>query len=132
MKWLALALRILVGLPMVAFGMMYFLNAMPSQPDIPDSAKQMMGVLAPTGWLTIVKVLEVVGGILLLSGRFVPLGLVLLVPVTVNIAIWDAVIMKYAMPPPPIGTILLVLEIVLIWLYRPYFKPLFTAKAVIA
>ena len=117
---------------MVAFGMMYFLNAMPSQPDIPDSAKQMMGVLAPTGWLTIVKVLEVVGGILLLSGRFVPLGLVLLVPVTVNIAIWDAVIMKYAMPPPPIGTILLVLEIVLIWLYRPYFKPLFTAKAVIA
>lgn len=130
MKWLALALRILVGLPMVAFGMMYFLNMMPADPPIPDEAKQLMGVFVPSGWMNVVKVLEVAGGLLLLSGRFVPLGLVLLVPVTVNIAIWDAVIMKYQ--GPPIGTILLVLEIVLIWLYRPYFKPLFTAKAVVA
>jgi putative oxidoreductase len=131
MKWLALALRILVGLPMFAFGMMYFLNMMPPPPEnLPESAKQMMGVFGPTGWLTIIKTLEVVGGLLLLVGRFVPLGLVLLVPVTVNIAIWDAVIMKYN--GLPLGTILLVLEIVLIWLYRQYFKPLFTAKAVVA
>lgn len=131
MKWLALVLRILVGLPMFAFGLMYFFGAMPPPPEnLPESAKQMMGVLESSGWFKIVKALEVVGGLLLLSGRFVPLGLVLLVPVTVNIAIWDAAIIKYTMPP--IGTILLVFEIVLIWLYRPYFKPLFIAKANVA
>ncbi len=64
---------------------------------------------------------------MLLSGRFVPLGLVLLVPVTVNIALWDALLVKYV--TPPIGTVLLGMEIILILLYRSYFAPLFTANA---
>lgn len=130
MKWLALVLRILVGLPMFAFGLMYFLGKLTPPPELPESAVQLMGLFESSGWFKVVKALEVIGGLLLLTGRFVPLGLVLLVPVTVNIAIWDAGIIRYTMPP--VGTILLVMEIVLIWLYRPYFKPLFTAKAVVA
>lgn len=128
MKWLALILRILVGVPMVVFGVNYFAPFIPlDMKDVPEPAQQMMGLFISSKWMVAVKVCEIVGGVLLLVGRFVPLGLVILVPVTVNIAIWDAVILKYSMPP--LGTVLLVLEIVLIYLYRSQFKSLFQANA---
>jgi putative oxidoreductase len=126
MKWLALVLRLLVGLPMAGLALMYFFVEMPT-PELPEAGKALMTAMGPTKWMTVVKVLEVVGGLLLLSGRFVPLGLVILVPITVNIAIWDAVVMKYSMMP--LGTVLLALEIVLIWCYWPVFAPFFRAKA---
>jgi hypothetical protein len=128
MSILAIILRVLVGLPFLVFGLNHFVPFMKMEPPpLPEAAMQMMGAMVPTHYMDVVKALEVVGGLMLLVGRFVPLGLVLLVPVTVNIAIWDALIMKYA--GPPIGTILLVFEIVLLWLYRSYFLPLFTIKA---
>jgi uncharacterized membrane protein YphA (DoxX/SURF4 family) len=127
MKWLALTLRILVGLPFAALGIMYFVTEMPTPEGLPETAKQMSAVLVTTKWMTVVKVLEVIGGLILLSGRYVPLGLVILVPVTLNIAIWDALVMKYSMPP--LGTILLAMEIVLIGCYWPTFAPFFRAKA---
>lgn len=131
MKWLALILRILVGLPMFAFGLMYFLGTMPPPPEnLPESAKQMMGVLESSGWFKIVKAIEVVGGLLLLTNRFVPFALLILTPVTVNIAIWDALIMKYSMPP--VGTILLAFQTVLIYLYLPNYRALFYPKATVA
>ena len=128
MKWLALILRILVGLPFFAGGLTYFFMKM-EMPDLPEPATHLMAALGPTHWLTVIKVLEVAGGAILLSGRFVPLGLVLLVPVTVNIALWDILIMKFSAPPA--GVILLVLEAVLIGLYWKYFQPLLTAKTTV-
>jgi putative oxidoreductase len=130
MKILAIVLRILVGLPFFVFGLNYFFHLFTMAPpaSMPEEAKQFGGVLESTKYMNVVKVLELTGGFLLLVGRLVPLGLVLLVPVTVNIALWDALIMKYA-GGPPLGTVLLVLEVVLIWLYRPYFAPLFTVNA---
>jgi hypothetical protein len=128
-KILALVLRILVGLPFLVFGADYFLNFIPKeQPNFPETAQQFVGALVSSKYMVVVKVLELTGGLLLVIGRFVPLGLVLLVPVTVNIALWDALIVNYS-AGPPLGTILLGLEIVLIGLYRPYFAPLFTVRA---
>jgi putative oxidoreductase len=127
MKWLALVLRVLVGLPFAALGIMYFVVDMPTPEGLPDSAKDIMKGMGPTKWLTVVKVLEVVGGLMLLGGRFVPLGLVILVPVTVNIALWDVLVMRYQ--SPPLGSILLIFEIGLIGCYWPTFAPFFRAKA---
>ena len=39
--------------------------------------------------MNVVKVLELVGGALVLSGRLVPLGLVILTPVAVNILLFE-------------------------------------------
>ena len=129
MKILALVLRILVGLPFLVFGADYFLHFIPQEePKLPETAQHFAGALRTTNYMTVVKVLELTGGLLLVIGRFVPLGLVLLVPVTVNIALWDALIVNYS-AGPPLGTILLVFEIILIGLYRPYFAPLFTVRA---
>jgi uncharacterized membrane protein YphA (DoxX/SURF4 family) len=130
MKWAALIVRILVGLAFVVFGGIHFIpQPEPQQlPEgFPQAAKDFMAAIGLTHYLTVVKVLEVVGGLLVLSGRLTPLGLVILVPVTVNIALWDALIMGYSMPP--VGTILLGLEVFLILAYRSTFAPLWTPNA---
>ena len=78
---------VLVGLPFFVFGLDFFLHflTMPT-PEFPEAAKGYIGAIGSTGYMKVVKVLELVGGALILSGRLVPLGLVLVTPVAVNIA----------------------------------------------
>ena len=127
MKWAVLVVRVLVGLGFTIFGALYFLHLIPEQAPPTEEAKTFAGVLAATGYFVVVKLLELVGGLLVLSGRMAPLGLILLVPVTVNIALWDLLLVKLAAPPA--GLILLALEIFLIWGYRQHFAPLLTTNA---
>ena len=128
MKWAILAVRVLVGLGFVVLGSEYFLHFMPAQAPPPtENARNFAGILMATDYFAVVKVLEIAGGLLLLSGRMAPLGLILLVPVTVNIALWDLLLVK--LQGPPMGLILLALEVFLIWGYRHYFAPLLTTDA---
>ncbi len=128
MKWAALVARLLVGVAFVVFGSNHWLKFIP-QPEmiLPEPAMNMMMGLNKTPYMDVVKVLEVLGGILLLSGRMVPLGLIILVPVTVNIALWDALMMKYS--TPPLGTVFLVIEIFLLWAYRRHFAGILSTNA---
>lgn len=131
MKWFAVALRVLVGLPFVVFGLNHFLNFMPPPPSdgLPDAAKSLGGVLTSTGWMNVVKVLEVTGGLLLLSGRLTPLGIVVLMPVAVNILLWDVLIMD--LKQPPLGVVLTALLALLMIPYRSYFLPFVRPTATI-
>lgn len=118
MRWAALAARILIGLPFVVLGLDHFLKFLTiPMPELPDPAQHMMAALAPTGYLKIVKLLEILGGALILSGRFAPLGLVLATPVAVNIALWDI----FLIGQPGLGVVLTVLCAFLVWYYRRHF-----------
>jgi len=127
MPWAVLIVRIIVGGGFIVFGLDHWLHYMPKPPEPPESARHFIGAIYATPYFDVVKGLEVIGGLLVLTGRFAPLGLVLLVPVTVNIALWDAFLVKYTMPP--IGTVMLVLEIFLLFAYRRYFASVFTSDA---
>ena len=131
MKWAALVARLLVGVAFVAFGSNHWLKFIP-QPKmtLPKPATDFMTALTTTPYMDVVKVLEVLGGILLLSGRMAPLGLIILVPVTVNIALWDALLVKYG--TPPLGTVFLVLEVFLLWAYRRHFVGILSTNARVA
>jgi hypothetical protein len=74
------------------------------------------------GWFKFIGLLYVIGGALVLIGRFVPLGLVLLGPIIVIILLYHC-----TFDPVHIGMGLFVaiLAIFLIWAYREHFKPLF-------
>jgi putative oxidoreductase len=125
MFWAVLAARILVGLPFLVFGLNFYLNFMPMPtPTGPDPALQFLGAIGPTGYLAAVKVLEVIGGALVLSGRLVPLGLVLVTPVAVNIALFDLLLMKQ----PGLGVVLTVLCAFLVWAYRSHFVSVFAFR----
>ncbi len=126
MYYVVHAVRLVLGLAFVVLGLNYFLKflAMPT-PDLTPAATHFMSALAPSGYLSVVKVLEITGGLLLLSGFLVPLGLVLLTPVIVNIALYDI----FLMGQPGLELILLPLALFLIWAYRPYFAAVFTTHA---
>jgi uncharacterized membrane protein YphA (DoxX/SURF4 family) len=79
------AARILLGLIFFVFGLNGFFHFLP-QPPMSGPAADFLGALVATGYmLPLIKGTEVVGGALLLSGRYVPLALTLLAPVIVNI-----------------------------------------------
>jgi hypothetical protein len=83
--------------------------------------------LAVSHYLAVVKGLEVVGGALVLSGRLVPLGLVLVTPVAVNIALFDVLLVG----KPALGVALTALCVLLLWAYRGHFAGVFAVKPTI-
>ena len=98
MKIAVLVARILLGLTFLFFGLNGFLNFL-HMPMPPGPAGQYMGVLFMSHYLHVVFLLEVIGGVLLLSGQFIPLGLVLLGPVLFNILLFHTFLFPAGFPP---------------------------------
>ena len=116
--------RITLGLLFFVFGLNGFLNFIP-QPPMPEAAGAFAGALFKTGYFfPMLKSIEVVAGLLLLSNRFVPLALAVLAPIVVNIAAFHAVLA----PNPVMVVLVLVLEIYLAWSYRAAFAPMLRAR----
>ena len=105
MKIAVLVARILLGLTFLVFGLNGFLNFL-HMPMPPGPAGQYMGVLFLSHYLHVVFLLEVIGGVLLLSGQFIPLGLVLLGPVLFNILLFHTFLFPAGFPPALFATIL--------------------------
>ena len=123
MKVLTIIARILLGLGFVVFGSNAFLNFIPMPPIPQTLAGQFTHVFLDSGYVYIVGALQVIGGLLVLIGRFVPLGLTILGAIIVNILIFHALMSPEGFPPAIVVT---VLELFLVWRYREAFLPLFT------
>jgi uncharacterized membrane protein YphA (DoxX/SURF4 family) len=75
MKVAALIARLLLGLVFLVFGLNGFLNFLPL-PALTGLAGQFIDVLAASHFMVFVFTVEMLGGLLLLVNRFVPLALV--------------------------------------------------------
>ncbi len=123
---LVVGARILLGLIFFVFGLNFFLHFLP-QPPAPPAAAAFAGAMFATGYLfVLVKVVEVASGVLLLSGRFVPLALALLAPIVVNIIFFHAFLAPAGIPLP---LVVLALELFLAWSYRSVYRPMLSARA---
>jgi putative oxidoreductase len=105
MKIAVLVARVLLGLMFLVFGLNGFLNFL-HMPMPAGLAGQYMGVLFVSHYLLAVFLVEIVGGMLLLSGQFIPLALVLLGPVIFNILLFHAFLFPAGFPPALLATIL--------------------------
>jgi putative oxidoreductase len=91
MSKVTLGARYLLGLIFLVFGanglMMIFAGSgfIPMPPPKPEMATIFGGLFGAVYLMPLVKIIEVVAGVMLLSGRYVPLALTLLGPVVVNI-----------------------------------------------
>src|SRR5258706_12001713 len=85
MKTATIISRVLLGLIFVTFGLNMFLNFIPMPPPPEGPAREFMAALFMSHYLYVVGALQVVGGLLLLAGRWLPLCLTLLGPVILNI-----------------------------------------------
>ena len=87
-------------------------------PPPPTLAGDFSKALFLSHYLHVVAVFQIVGGLLLLIGRFVPLGLLLLAPVIVNIDLVHILMEPSGLPMAAVVSILLLF---LLWQYRDAF-----------
>lgn len=76
--------RILLGMIFVVFGLNGFLHFIPTV-QFPGAAGQFLGAIFASHFYVVVFAVQIIGGMLLLADRYVPLGLLLLGPMLVNI-----------------------------------------------
>ncbi len=88
MKIAAMVARILLGLIFFVFGMNGFLHFIPTPPLPDNDAGHFIGALIHSHLVLAVSALQVIGGAIMLVGRYVPFGLILLGPVIVNILLY--------------------------------------------
>ncbi len=124
MKIAVLVARILLGLIFLVFGLNGFLNFLHA-PMPPGPAGQFMALLGPTIHMHFVFLVQIVGGLLLLSGQFIPLALILLGPVIVNILLFHISLQPAGLPP---GLLTVVLWFIVFFGVRRAFAGVFAQK----
>src|SRR5258707_11702740 len=106
MKTATIISRVLLGLIFVTFGLNMFLNFIPMPPPPEGPAREFMTALFMSHYVYVVGALQVVGGLILLSGRWMPLGLTLLGPVIVNIVCFHVLMAPAGLPMALLGSFL--------------------------
>jgi hypothetical protein len=117
-----------LGAAFLVFGLNGFLNFLPRPAGpVPEGAAAFGAALLRTGYMfPLVKGTEVVCGVLLVTNRFVPLGLTMLAPVLVNILAFHAFLAPGQLAIP---AALVVLELYLAWAHRDAFAPMLRQRA---
>src|SRR5437879_5785848 len=85
MKILTIIVRTVLGLAFTIFGLNFFLNFIPQPPPEPGLAGDFLKVFIASHYLYAIGAMQLLGGLLLLIGRFVPLGLTILAAMLYNI-----------------------------------------------
>lgn len=101
-------LGLLLGLLFVAIGTMFLLDKMPEQEPFKagSPADKMMSAFGTTGYMKLVKILEIVGGVFTMIPRTRCLGLCILVPILVNIVAFHVLVTGDGIVDPMILSIL--------------------------
>ncbi len=121
MKWTVIVVRSLLGLLFLFASVTYLFNLIPPPPQtgalkVFDDGMRVTRYMLPT-----VKVLELLCGLALLSGRFVPLALVVLAPIVVNIVGVNLVLVPEGLP---VALFVLVATLFLAWHHRDRYRGL--------
>ena len=117
--------RVLLGVAFLVFGLNGFLNFIPAPKDLPPDIITVTTGLVKGGYMTVVSGAEIIGALLLLTNRFVPLALAILAPIIVGILTFHIAI---ALPTIVPGIVVLVMELYLTWAYRGAFRPMLRAR----
>jgi putative oxidoreductase len=126
MKIVILIARLLLGLVFVVFGLNGFLNFLSMGPMPTGLAGQFIGALFLSHYFWVVAALQLVGGLLLLVNRFVPLALVLLGPIIVNILLYHLFLNPAGMA---LAILVTILWFIVFYGYRQYFSSIFVQRA---
>ena len=108
-------IRILLGLIMVIFPVnALFIKAF--KPKMVERAQIVMDTFRDTGYLLhFIQGTELVVGILLLTGYFTPLALIILMPISINILLFHLFLSPPVIGP---GLFIFLMNTFLLWSYR--------------
>src|ERR1700747_1416459 len=108
MKITSVIARFLLGLIFLVFGLNGFFHFL-SMPAPTGVAGQFMGALFVSHFLIVIFVIQLIGAVLLLVNRYVPLALTLLAPIIVNILLFHLLMAPSGLPLAVVVTVLWVL-----------------------
>ena len=117
MKKSPLIARIFLGLIFFVFGLNGFLNFIPQPPLEEPMATFMKGMMVTKYFFPFLKGTETLCGLMLLSGAFVPLALVVLAPIILNIFLVHAFMAPSGLP---VAIVIGLLEVYLAFFAKPY------------
>jgi uncharacterized membrane protein YphA (DoxX/SURF4 family) len=124
-----LVARVLLGFVFLFGSVTYFLNLVPPPPDMPERLKTFNeGLMASGYFFNLLKVTELVCGLMLVTGLFVPLALVVLAPISLNIFLVHAMLAPNGLP---LAVVIGVFVIYLSFFAEPYasvIRSLFRAR----
>ncbi len=127
MRLAVTVVRVLMGLLLLVLGLNGFLHFIPGSDVIPPGAMGAFTEALISGHIQpVVSGFQVIIGALLIAGRFVPLALVMLVPILVGIVLFHVSFAPAAGVP---GYVLCGLTAFLMWAYRSHLMPLVRADA---
>jgi putative oxidoreductase len=124
MKIASLIARVLLGLIFLVFGLNGFLHFIPMPPPTGVAGQFFGSIFASHYWVVIFGV-QTIGGLLLLSNRFVPLALVILGPVLVNIFFFHALMAPAGLP---LAIVVVVLWAIVATRNKKYLAGIFAAR----
>ena len=125
MKIVVLGVRLILGLVFFVFGLNIFFHFIPT-PSPPGDASTLMTLMFVHGWFKVIGTLEILGGALLLSGRFVPLGLTILGPILLVIVLFHSTLAPAGLAFAMFWTLM---ELYLIYSYRASFESVLNPNA---
>jgi hypothetical protein len=125
MKIVVLVSRILLGLLFTVIGLNHVVPFMHMAAP-PGDASALLGLMVAHHWFKLYGLVEVAGGLMLLSGWYVPLGLTLLAGMGINILLFHL-----TLEPSGLVSMLVfgLMELVLVYAYRASFAGIFAARA---
>jgi putative oxidoreductase len=118
MKVLTIIARIFLGLIFVFFGSNGLLHFLPMPPLPQGVTGEFLNSFFASGYVYVISAFQLIAGLLLLIGKFVPLGLTILGAIIVNIWAFHLLMAPEGLPPAVVVT---VLELFLVWSYRDRF-----------
>jgi putative oxidoreductase len=125
MKIASLIGRYLLGFVFLVFGLNGFLNFIPQGPAPTGVAAQFLGALIASHYTVPIFAIQLIGGILLLVNRYVPLALTILAPVIFNILLVHILMLPATLP---LALFVLVLWILVFLSVRSAFAGLFQSQ----
>lgn len=122
MKYLPIVAGILLGLLFIMSSVVVLFHLV-QMPELPAGTPPalFMGVMMPTGYMTFIKVLELLGGILVAIPRTRNFGLLILGPIIVNILAFTVFIAKGVGLFNPMLIVIVLLALYLLWVARKQF-----------
>ncbi len=115
--------RFLLGGILLIFGSNYFFNFMAIQPLESEAALNFMaGLHGAVYFMPFLKAVETVMGVLLITGFYVPLVLVILMPVNLNILLFNIFLNPGSLP---LSLVMMASHLYLAWVYRHHYSALF-------
>jgi len=121
MKIATIIARVLLGLVFVVFGSNICLHFIPMPPQKPSLATDFSKALMESHYMYVVGFCQVAGGLILLIGRYIPLGLTLLGPVIVNILCFHIFLNHQGWQ---VASVVAALALFLLWRHRANFAGL--------